>query len=198
LPPSRLRTPTSRSNSGAIFPPASSKGLGTNHYSVEPSLLLYEKLSIEGQVGDWHPIGGSAGVPTSVSEGFAGDVFFYGIGPSYRLYQGNRFSVAPVVELFGWHVLSGFQTQLSAPNLAAEVSGMNIVNIKAGLRIGVVRSTSVSGRRSPTTTGTNTYSAPSIATPSRSQAPSWGVPLQVRNTALDSCTSLAILFRFRS
>jgi hypothetical protein len=119
----------------------SSKGLGTNHYSVEPSLLLYDRLSsrfaLEGQVGDWHPIGGSAGVPTSVSEGFAGDVFFYGIGPSYKLYQGNRFSAAPVVELFGWHVLGGFQTQLSAPNLAAEVSGMNIVNIKAGLRIGV-------------------------------------------------------------
>jgi len=118
-----------------------SNGLGTNHYSVEPSVLLYHRLSsrftLEGQVGDWHPIGGSAGVPIGGSEGFAGDVFFYGIGPSYKLYQGNHFSVAPVVELFGWHVLGGFQTQPTAPLAAVEVSGMNIVNIKTGLRIGV-------------------------------------------------------------
>ncbi|MFZ3216642.1 MAG: hypothetical protein WA192_11330 [Candidatus Acidiferrales bacterium] len=122
----------------------SSKGLGTNHYSVEPSLLVYHRISsrftLEGQVGDWHPIGGSAGVPISGSEGFAGDVFFYGIGPSYRLYQGNHFSVAPVVEVFGWHVLGGFQTQPvtgTSFGAASEVSGVNIVNIKVGLRIGV-------------------------------------------------------------
>ncbi len=119
-----------------------SKGLGTNHYSIEPSLLLYHKLSsrftIEGQVGDWHPIGGSAGVPVTNSEGFAGDVFFYGIGPSYRLYSRNGLGIAPVLELFGWHVLGGFQTNPNAgPPLAAnEVSGLNIVNLKVGLRIG--------------------------------------------------------------
>jgi hypothetical protein len=120
-----------------------SKGLGTNHYSIEPSLLLYHKLSsrftIEGQVGDWHPIGGSAGVPTAGSEGFAGDVFFYGIGPSYKLYRGRRVGVAPVVELFGWHVISGFQTQPGGPvdGAAAEVGGLNIVNIKVGVRTSI-------------------------------------------------------------
>ena len=120
-----------------------SKGLGTNHYSVEPSLLLYHKLSsrftIEGQVGDWHPIGGSAGVPTAGSEGFAGDVFFYGIGPSYKLYRGRRVGVAPVVELFGWHVINGFQTQPGGPvdGAAAEVGGLNIVNLKVGLRTSI-------------------------------------------------------------
>lgn len=120
------------------------RGLGTNHYSVEPSLLLYHKLSdrftLEGGIGDWHPIGGSAGVPTATSEGFAGDVFFYGIGPSYRLYRGNHFGLTPVVELVGWHVLSGFQTELKNANVdqvAAEVGGMNIVNLKAGLRISI-------------------------------------------------------------
>ncbi len=122
----------------------SSKGLGTNHYSIEPSLLLYKSLSsrftLEGEVGDWHPIGGSAGVPTAGSEGFAGDVFFYGIGPSYKLYRGNHVGVSPVVELVGWHVLGGFQTQpVTGPidGAASEVGGMNIVNLKAGLRIGV-------------------------------------------------------------
>jgi hypothetical protein len=121
-----------------------SKGLGTNHSSVEPSLLLYHgfssRFALEGQLGDWHPIGGSAGVPITASEGFAGDVFFYGIGPSYKLYDGNRVKIAPVVELFGWHVLSGFQTQPitgTVDGAASEVSGMNIVNLKAGLRVSV-------------------------------------------------------------
>ncbi|MGA8873508.1 MAG: transporter [Candidatus Acidiferrales bacterium] len=122
----------------------SSQGLGTNHYSIEPSLLLYHRLSsrftLEGELGDWHPIGGSAGVPITGSEGFAGDVFFYGIGPSYRLYSGNRVEVAPVVELVGWHVLSGFQTQpVTGPvdGAAAEVGGMNIVNLKVGVRTSI-------------------------------------------------------------
>ena len=120
-----------------------SKGLGTNHYSVEPSLLLYHKLSsrftFEGQVGDWHPIGGSAGVPTSGSEGFAGDVFFYGLGPSYRLYRWRNVGLTPVVELFGWHVISGFQTQPGGPvdGAAAQVGGLNIVNIKVGVRTNI-------------------------------------------------------------
>lgn len=120
-----------------------SKGLGTNHYSVEPSLLLYQQLShrfiLEGQLGDWHPIGGSAGVPITNNEGFAGDVFFYGIGPSYKLYQGHHIGLVPVVELFGWHVLSGFETQPGGPvdGAASEVSGMNIVNLKVGVRTNI-------------------------------------------------------------
>ena len=118
----------------SYFPSGDAReGLGTNHYSVEPSLLLYhsfsDSFSLEGQVGDWHPIGGSAGVPTSASQGFAGDVFFYGIGPSYKLYRRDRIQIAPVIELFGWHVLSGFQT--GAP---ADSSGINIVNLKSGVR----------------------------------------------------------------
>lgn len=129
-----------------------SQGLGTNHYSVEPSLLLYQNLSprftLEGQLGDWHPIGGSAGVVspgTANPGGFAGDIFFYGIGPSYKLYNGPRFKIAPVVELFGWHVLSGFQTQLGGPvdGVAAEAGGTNIVNIKTGLRFGIGTHSSV-------------------------------------------------------
>lgn len=129
----------------ADFPSGdASKGLGTNHYSVEPSLLLYRKISsrftLEGQLGDWHPIGGSAGVPITGSEGFAGDIFFYGIGPSYKLYSGERVKIAPVVELFGWHVLSGFQTQPvtgTVDGAASEAGGINIVNLKVGTRISV-------------------------------------------------------------
>jgi Putative MetA-pathway of phenol degradation len=116
----------------------SSKGLGTNHYSIEPSILYYQKLAdrwtAEAQLGDWHPIGGDAGVPITSSEGFAGDVFSYGIGPSYQLYRGESVRVTPVVELFGWRVLSGFQTL--KPGFS-DASGTNIVNLKAGVRTSI-------------------------------------------------------------
>jgi hypothetical protein len=110
-------------------------GLGTGHDSVEPLLLYYQKLSdrlkIESEFGDWHPIGGSAGVPTASSRGFANDIFFYGTGPSYEVYRAARVRFAPVVEFFGWHVVSGFQT--GPANVDA--SGTNVVNLKAGARI---------------------------------------------------------------
>jgi hypothetical protein len=134
----------------SYFPSGSaSSGLGTNHYSIEPLLLVYQSFSprfaLEGQFGDWHPIGGSAGVPITNSEGFAGDVFFYGIGPSYTVYNGDRIKITPVVELFGWHVLSGFESLVGGPvdGASAEVSGMNIVNLKVGLRIGFASHSSV-------------------------------------------------------
>jgi outer membrane putative beta-barrel porin/alpha-amylase len=123
-----------------------SKGLGTNHYSVEPEALLYhrfsDRLTLEGQVGDWHPINGSRGVSpagTPGSEGFAGDVFIYGIGPSYKVYSGNHLTFSPVLELVGWTVLGGFQTEIGAQpsGFAAETSGKNIVNIKIGGRTNI-------------------------------------------------------------
>jgi hypothetical protein len=126
----------------------SSKGLGTNHWSVEPSLLYYQKLSsrwtVEGQLTYWHPIGGSAGVPVTNSEGYAGSIVNYGIGPSYRLINRESFRLSPVVELVGWKVLGGFET---APgpidNAAAEVSNINIVNVKAGARASFGRHNSI-------------------------------------------------------
>jgi hypothetical protein len=123
-----------------------SKGLGTNHFSIEPALLLYHGFSsrwtLEAEVGDWHPIGGSAGENPSSSEGFAGDVFFYGVGPSYKLYSGRRVGIAPVLEAVGWHVISGFETNLGGKfppgvGVASEVGGTNIVNIKIGARISI-------------------------------------------------------------
>jgi hypothetical protein len=121
------------------FPTGDSyRGLGTAHYSVEPSVLYYQKLtdrwSAEAQLGDWHPIGGSAGVPTNNTEGFAGDIFTYGIGPSYQVYRGERVRIAPVVEMVGWRVLGGFQSL--QPGFK-EVGGMNIVNIKGGVRTSI-------------------------------------------------------------
>ena len=111
-------------------------GLGTHHTSVEPALLLYngltDRLVIESQIGWWHPIGGSVGLPggsSSSSDHFAGDIIFYGIGPSFEVYRNRALRIAPVVELVGWHVLSGFQTP------PADAAGTNIVNLKFGGRI---------------------------------------------------------------
>lgn len=120
----------------AYFPSGDSfKGLGTAHYSVEPAILLYQRLSnrvaVEGQISDWHPIDGSRGVPVTNSEGFAGDIFTYGLGLSYRFQATERVSIAPVVELVGWNVISGFQSL--QPGFK-DVSGTNIVNIKGGFR----------------------------------------------------------------
>jgi len=50
------------------------------------------------------------------------------------------------VELFGWHLLSGFESFVSPASVdgvAEEVSGMNIVNLKVGLRFGLGEHSSV-------------------------------------------------------
>jgi hypothetical protein len=109
------------------------KGLGTNHASFEPALLFHQTVSevvaLESQIGVWLPIGGSAPVPTAADGRFAGRVFYYGIGPSFTVYDDDRMRVTPVVELVGWRVLKG---NLS-PGLDA--SGTNIVNLKIGGRL---------------------------------------------------------------
>jgi hypothetical protein len=113
-----------------------SKGLGTSHWSIEPAALYYQKLSdrmaFEAQFGYWHPTSGSAGVPTSSSQKFSGNVLTYGFGPSYEVYRNERVRVAPVVEIVGWHVLSGLVTGPAN----ADASGTNIVNGKIGIRTG--------------------------------------------------------------
>ena len=121
----------------ADFPSGdSSKGLGTNHYSIGPSLLFFQRVtdrfSIEAQVGDWHPIGGSSFRAT----GFAGDVFNYGFGPSYELYRSERVRVAPVIEIVGWSVLGGLETNGDLKQIVHS-DGTNIVNVKIGVRTSI-------------------------------------------------------------
>jgi len=152
----------------AYFPSGNaSLGLGTNHYSVEPALLYYRRLSerfaLEAQVGDSHPIGGSfcpqpciadplpPGAPPPVSGGFAGDVFFYGVGPSYALYRGKHVRIAPVVELVGWRILGGLDTICVSGKMpdgtvnpcftqeGASADGINTVNLKVGARTSIGR-----------------------------------------------------------
>lgn len=116
------------------FPTGDSlKGLGTDHSSIEPALLYYQRanrVAIESQFGMWIPLGGSAGVPHTVEGKFSGNVLYYGIGPSVELYSSDRVQFAPVVELVGWHVLGGYDTVQNSE----EADGINVVNIKIGAR----------------------------------------------------------------
>jgi hypothetical protein len=125
-----------------------SKGLGTHHASIEPALLYYQRLSdvvvLESQLGVWLPLGGSSGVAPNTDRDFSGNVFYYGIGPSFEIYKADRVQFAPVIELVGWRVVSGLQTLPPDPESEFKVKtvpadGTNIVNLKIGARISMDR-----------------------------------------------------------
>jgi hypothetical protein len=118
------------------------KGLGTDHASLEATLLLNQTLSdrvaIESQFGDWHPFGGSSAGGVS----YSGDVLFYGIGPSFELVKNSQLAFAPVIELVGWHVLGG---QAQPAGTVVPADGTNIVNLKFGARTTLTTSLITSG-----------------------------------------------------
>lgn len=108
------------------------KGLGVDHFSVEPALLynrgVNDRVNMEAQLGFVFPAGSSNGIATT-ADTFAGDVLYYGFGPSVEVYRSAALRIAPVVELVGWHVFNGFQT-----STLSEIDGLNIVNLKIGSR----------------------------------------------------------------
>jgi len=123
----------------ADFPSGNgAKGFGTNHYSVEPMVLMYRKLSdraaLEGEAGDTHPIGGTYfSNPPAPPEKWSADVAMYGLGTSYQLIERDKYSFAPVLELMAWHVFGGLQT--GANNLVQSAAGINVFNAKLGGRV---------------------------------------------------------------
>jgi len=105
------------------------KGLGTEHVSLEPALLLYQRLgeraNFEAELRDWIATGGSD---------FAGNVIRYGVSFSYLALDSCRYRVLPVAEVVGWTFLSGKE---SIPgNVIRDASGDTIVNAKVGMRLG--------------------------------------------------------------
>ena len=117
-----------------FFPTGDAReGLSTDHASVEPALLYYQRVNdvvaIESQFGGWFPVDGANPVPTRGDGTFAGDVLFYGIGPSVEVYRSDRLVLAPIVELVGWRILNGHQTAART-----DAGDTNIVNLKAGVR----------------------------------------------------------------
>ena len=140
----------------ALTPTGDSKqGLGTNHWSIDPLILdstqLGERANIEAAFGAVIPTDGSAGLPTSSPDKFAGKVIYYGVGPSVDIYTNGITHVAPVVELVGWHVVDGFSTATAVRPTAPTSS----ISRSAGeSRPVATRCMWGGGRRSPTPPGT--------------------------------------------
>jgi hypothetical protein len=102
------------------------KGLGTNHTSIEPALLLWhrfgERLTLEAEARYWTAIDGTD---------FAGEFIRYGVGLSYDVVKTPTFKITPVAEVVGWSVLNGKESTLTD---VLDAGGDTIVNAKAGLR----------------------------------------------------------------
>lgn len=127
----------------SYFPTGDSeKGLGTAHASAEFTLLYHDlvaqRVSIGAELGTWHPINGSSAVPVAADGHFSGNVVRWGVGAGVNLGTRPDFGFAPVVELVGWRVLSGYESvtpdgtpaHLSIPS----AEGTTIVNLKLGGR----------------------------------------------------------------
>jgi hypothetical protein len=110
------------------------RGLGTNHVSLEPALLMLrqlgDRLALEGELRAWVPVGGTD---------FAGNILRAGLGVSYTVPYGESIRLSPVLEFVGWTVLDGKETAAASPLVFATQSaaGDTIVNVKAGLRVGL-------------------------------------------------------------
>jgi hypothetical protein len=110
------------------------KGLGNDHVSFEPALLLYqrlgERLAVQAELRDWIPVDGTD---------FAGNVLRYGFGASYLAFNRTNFRVMPSAEVVGWSVLSGKELALASvgvPAVTHDAEGDTIINAKVGVRFG--------------------------------------------------------------
>ncbi len=110
----------------AYFPTGDNdQGIGTGHYSIEPSLLIFQRLSerlvAQGEFRYWVPIGGGPA---------AGDVIRYGVGLGYDVIQRPCLRVTPVAELVGWTALGGTESvNRTVPAPTITVNTVNVVNV---------------------------------------------------------------------
>ena len=51
----------------------------------------------------------------------------------------KKLRLAPVVELVGWHVLDGYETSTFVTGGSGDASGTNIVNLKIGGRVAMIK-----------------------------------------------------------
>jgi hypothetical protein len=124
----------------AYFPTGdASRGLGTNHYSVEPSFLFQQTLTprtrLAGEAALWIPAGGSSNAPVNNGQ-FSGSVLTYGLGLTYTLWgrpeRRGGVRVVPALEFVGWNVRSGSVTEATG---LVDASNTDIANLKIGARI---------------------------------------------------------------
>jgi hypothetical protein len=117
------------------------RGLGTNHFTIEPAYLAFRQLSnrlrFNGEFRAWVPISDSQAVLNGQTKNFAGTVLRYGAGLSYDLYQScdcPNDALSAVTEFVGWTVLSGLKFNPDPRIGVQDASGDTIVNGKFGLR----------------------------------------------------------------
>jgi hypothetical protein len=122
---------------------AGNLGLGTNHPSLEPGILAFQRVSERvyflGEFRDWIPIRGTefVGPPQNgvvAGKSFAGNILNYGLGVFYNAVLTDNFRVAPISEFVGWTCLGGLETTEAG---AKSATGDTIVNMKIGLRFGL-------------------------------------------------------------
>jgi len=110
----------------------SHRGLGTDHVSLEPALLLYsrlaDRLALESELRLWVPVGGT---------NFAGEIIRYGVGLHYDVCRTTCYTVTPVIEFVGWTVLDGKESVVppSGAAFVEDAAGQTIVNAKLGVRV---------------------------------------------------------------
>jgi hypothetical protein len=110
------------------------RGLGTNHVSLEPALLVNQQLArwllLEGELRYWTAVGGTD---------FAGDLVRYGLGLSLGERDPEGWWVTPVTEFVGWTVLGGKESGFLPPDgsVVQSAQGDTIVNAKLGVRAGL-------------------------------------------------------------
>lgn len=106
-----------------------SRGLGTRHATIEPGLLIFQRLSshwtLEAELRDWIAVGGTDGV--------AGNILRYGVGTSYLFADTSGGQTRGVLEAVGWTVLDGARGA-GPPPIVVDAVGDTIVNLKLGVR----------------------------------------------------------------
>ena len=112
-----------------------SRGLGTDHVSIEPGFLaqrrVNSRLDIFGELRDWIPVNGSE----FAGQNFAGNVLRYGVGAAYSVVDTSDVQISPIVEFVGWSVLDGLVLNTDVPAGAINAdAATTIVNAKAGVR----------------------------------------------------------------
>lgn len=126
----------------------SKKRLGTNHYSVEPGILYFlkpaDRWTLESELKLWIPIGGS-NITGGNRDGnrFAGNILRFGAGLGYDLPQTLIHRITPVVEVVGWTVFSGYETNGNVSPATIDSAKTTIVNLKMGARIAFDKHNSV-------------------------------------------------------
>jgi hypothetical protein len=106
-------------------------GLGTEHVSLEPALLLWSALGegfgLEAELRYWASVGGTD---------FAGDILRYGVGVHYDLPRWGGVLLSPTLTFVGWTVVSGKESVLRPTGVATvdDAAGETIVNVKIGVR----------------------------------------------------------------